>query len=200
MLLHLIRHGETDWNVIRRVQGQMESRLTERGRQQARDLAGLLQTCPIDHIYCSSSRRARETAAILFEAVQDQIRFRDELREIHLGPWEGKMYAELETSFPVAYNQFWNQPHRFAVDGAETFAQLQQRGLGAIDSIFRESDGRETAIVSHGALLKAILCHFEGRELARLWEPPGLHNCAHSIIELESGTRGRILRYAGEDI
>ncbi|MEX0619383.1 MAG: histidine phosphatase family protein [Pseudohongiellaceae bacterium] len=200
MLLHLIRHGQTDWNEERRVQGQSESRLTALGRKQAQELSVALQDHAIERVYCSSSLRARETAELAFTGLALPIDFLESLREIHLGPWEGKLYDEVEVSDPQGFYHFWNAPDLFAVAGAESFAELQQRGLAAIRQIVRGNACSTAAVVSHGALIKALLCHFEGRELCYLWERPHLPNCAHSIVEVTSNGSGRILRYAGSDV
>ncbi|MCB1670292.1 MAG: histidine phosphatase family protein [Gammaproteobacteria bacterium] len=199
MLVHLIRHGETDWNAVRRVQGQKESQLSPLGRQQALQLAAQLATFPISRVYCSSSIRTRETAAILFRERSLETSYHDSLREIHLGPWEGSYYDDLAARDPEQFHNFWHCPDRFAVTGAETFQQLQLRGMQALESITDPLEQDEIAIVSHGALLKAMLCHFEGRHLSRLWEPPRMANCAHSILQLDAPGRGQILQYAGVD-
>lgn len=199
MRLHLIRHGETDWNAMRRVQGQMESRLTEAGRQQATELAPQLRQFAIDRVVCSTSIRARETADILFGAYQLPVQYEDNLREIHLGPWEGNLYDDLAEQDPEQFHNFWNEPDRFSLAGAETFHQLQQRGVDAVKKIVARATEENVAIVSHGALIKSVLCHFEQRPLAKLWDPPRMHNCAHSIMEFDRDGHTRIVRYAGEN-
>ena len=199
MRLHFIRHGETNWNAIRRVQGQMESQLTALGKRQAEELADQLQTYSINQVYCSSSVRTRETADILFRASQLPIKYQDNLREIHLGPWEGNLYDDLAQQNPEQFHNFWNEPHQFSLAGAESFWQLQQRGVDAVREIVEQPTGNDIAIVSHGALIKSILCHFENRPLSMLWEPPKMHNCAHSIMEFDNEGRGQIVQYAGID-
>lgn len=199
MRLHLIRHGETDWNAIRRIQGQSESTLSDNGKQQAEKLAGLLNDIAIARVFCSSSVRTRETAAILFQQSSPEFQFLDELREIHLGPWEGRLYDDIEMETPVDFGHFWHQPHLFNVKGAETFAQLQNRAIKTVTSICREFTEEDIAIVSHGALIKTILCHYEEKPLSKLWDPPHMHNCAHSILELDCEAKGEIIRYAGID-
>lgn len=197
MLIHLIRHGETDWNAMRRVQGQMESALSENGRRQAAELGKQLRQLEIGRIFCSSSQRTRETAGLLFPDTTLDVQYQDDLREIHLGPWEGNLYEDLELQDPDQFFYFWNEPHRFSLDGAETFQQLQERGVEAIRAICAQSENQQVAVVSHGALIKAILCHYESRPLARLWEPPKMHNCAHSVLEVDRNADGRIIQYAG---
>ncbi len=197
MRIHLIRHGQTNWNKEKRVQGHSESTLTEQGQQQARDLAITLQQYPISNVFCSSSIRTRQTSELLFEQRPVQTHYHDELREIFLGPWEGKLQSEIRNLFPEQFENFWNAPHRFAQDDAESFEDVQQRGLTILKQIL-SNPYEEVAIVSHGVIIKAILCHLDNRPIAQLWEPPIMHNCAHSIIVKDSHeVAPRITQFAG---
>jgi len=196
MQLHLIRHGQTDWNEERRVQGQSESRLTEMGIQQAQQLGAKLRHLEFDQVYCSSSLRTRQTAEHVFSHTDHAVEFMDELREIHLGPWEGNLYDDVESSCPDSFKHFWNEPHLFNVSGAETFYDLQQRAISMIEKIATEQPRKQIAIVSHGALIKSVLCHVENLPMEQLWTPPNMHNCAHSIIEFETVGIRRITQYA----
>ena len=206
MEIHLIRHGETNWNRARRVQGQSESQLTDLGIQQARDLGQRIAHLEFDTIYCSSSQRTRQTAEHAFPASTVEINFLDELREIFLGPWEGQLYEELAVSDPESHRHFWEQPHLFQVNGAESFFELQQRAIDAVEGIktthqTKPMSSRKVAIVSHGALIKSYLCHVEGRSMEQLWEPPRMHNCAHSIVTCsgdDDTSSATILQYADQ--
>lgn len=204
MELHLIRHGETDWNKERRIQGQSESQLTALGIQQAKELGQRLADIEFDRIYCSSSKRTRQTAEHAFAGSDTEIVYLDALREIFLGPWEGHLYEELAVREPESHQHFWQQPHLFRVEGAENFFELQQRAVDAIARIEadHESDSpgeRKIALVSHGALIKAYLCHVEGLSMEQLWKPPRMHNCAHSIVRF-SAREASILQYADQII
>ncbi len=199
--LHFIRHGETDWNAEGRIQGQKESVLSEQGRRQAADLRQRLRHCNFDRIYSSTSQRARQTAEIAFGHLPGQVTFLDSLREIYLARWEGYLYAEIEASDPEAIFAFRNTPHEFNVEGAETFHDLQQRALTAVANIIDECAGQSVVIVSHGAWIKSVISHYEGRPLSRFWEPPRMHNCCHSIVHIPvNGDQPRILRYADTDL
>ncbi len=200
MHIHLFRHGQTDWNAERRIQGQSESRLTELGIDQARALRARIEHLHFDHVFCSSSLRTRETAEHAFAHWTHTINYMDAFREIDLGPWEGKLYAEIEIEQPHSYRHFWEQPHLFQVDGAETFAQLQQRGLNALHQIKSELQDGHVAVVSHGALIKSLLCHFQNQPLSNLWAPPAMHNCAHSIMKLLDDGTAKIIQYADQVI
>ena len=205
MRIHLIRHGQTNWNKERRVQGQSESILTAEGREQAANLRPAMAECGIGKVYCSSSIRTRETAAILFAGTDVDIEYSDALREIFLGPWEGSLYADMEQKFPQSFADFWRRPNVFSLADAETFVQTQHRGMRELRRIVAEDAASNVAIISHGVLIKSILCHVEDRPLARLWEPPEMYNCSHSIVEMtRNGTMGdvalQIKRYAGLDM
>lgn len=200
MHIHLFRHGQTDWNAERRVQGQSESRLTELGIEQAKALRSRIEHLPFDHVFCSSSLRTRQTAEHAFAHWSHTINYMDSFREIDLGPWEGKLYAEIEVEQPDSYRHFWEAPHLFQVTGAETFAQLQQRGLSALLQIKSELKDGHIAIVSHGALIKSLLCHFQNQPLSKLWAPPAMHNCAHSIVKLQEDGTAQIIQNADQVI
>ncbi|MEX0740265.1 MAG: histidine phosphatase family protein [Pseudohongiella sp.] len=196
--VHLIRHGETNWNKERRAQGQQESVLTQTGKAQAQALASTLADSDIHQVYCSSSVRTRETAAIAFAERDLPIVYCDQLREIHMGPWEGRLYDDLRQEYPEQFDAFWNRPDCFLLDGAETFEQVQRRAIARLNSILAESSARSIAIVSHGLLIKTILSYVEQRPLARVWEPPAMHNCALSTIEIHDNGNQRITLYANQ--
>ena len=200
MELHLIRHGQTDWNEERRVQGQSESRLTDLGIKQATELGERIQHLHFDHVICSSSVRTRQTADHVFTHNNYQIDYLDSLREIHLGPWEGHLYDDIANSDPESFHNFWEAPHLFDVDGAETFFELQERAMAAIQNLVTLFQQKHVALISHGALIKTILCHIENRPMSELWTPPHMHNCAHSIIEFTSEGIGRITQYADQPV
>ncbi len=196
MRLHIIRHGQTDWNEERRVQGQSDSQLTELGIQQAKELGERIGDYRYDQVFCSSSLRTRQTAEHVFGADSYNIEYMDSLREIHLGPWEGHLYDDIAAQQPDSFNHFWQEPHLFDVEGAESFFDLQQRAVDTVRDIASKFHQREVAIVSHGALIKSYLCHLQDKPLRELWAPPQMHNCAHSIVELNSDGSGHIVQYA----
>lgn len=201
LTVHLIRHGETNWNKEKRVQGRSESTLTPKGKAQAAKLGMALQKHRIARVYCSSSVRTRETADILFADTTVETEYRDDLREIHLGSWEGSLQTEIQARDPDRFAHFWTQPELFNLSGAESFQDVQTRGVNAFRQILQTQEAEEIAIVSHGVIIKSILCHLEGRSLEKLWEPPVMHNCAHSIVEIHpgatpGGTIAHIRQYA----
>ncbi|MCW8196559.1 histidine phosphatase family protein [Proteobacteria bacterium 005FR1] len=195
--IHLVRHGQTNWNVERRIQGQTESSLTPMGIEQAREVAKQLQNVKFDRAYSSSSERARDTARYILEHHEVDLELRDNLREIFLGEWEGQLYDEVKLSHPEHHQHFWEDPSLFALAGAESFHDLQARAIEAVEEIIRENEGRTVLVVSHGAFIKALLSHYEGRHLSQFWHPPKMTNCCHSIMERGPDGTSVICQYAG---
>ncbi len=200
MELHIFRHGQTNWNVERRVQGQSESQLTDLGIKQAQELSERIRHLDFDQVFCSSSVRTRQTAEHIFEHTDHDVQYLDSLREIFLGPWEGHLYNEIAVQDPDSYRHFWEEPHLFNVEGAESFSNLQKRAVETVGEIAAGHPQQKIALVSHGALIKSFLCHLEKRPLSELWAPPQMHNCAHSIVNLDAEGSGIILQYADQSV
>ena len=196
MELHLIRHGQTNWNEERRAQGQSESKLTKKGKEQALALKEKISHITFDQIFCSSSLRTRQTAELIFPNQALNIEYLDSLKEIFLGSWEGRLYKDIEVANPESHNHFWEEPHLFDLRGAETFYQLQERAVSTVQKIAKNSTSKKVVIVSHGALIKSLLCDAERKPIKELWSPPRMHNCAHSIIVYKEETPQKILQYA----
>jgi len=196
MKLHLIRHGQTNWNAEGRIQGQSESELDSTGKQQAEARRSSVEALNVDAIYSSSSLRTRQTTDILTENINLPVTYLDSLREIFLGPWETQLWEDIEPQYSDLALAFRQEPQRFDLRGAESYHALQARGVGAIESIVaQESLNTDVLVVSHGALLLACLAHYAGIDLSQLWlEAPD--NCSHSLLEVCADGQ-RIVRSVG---
>ena len=106
----LIRHGESIWNQERRIQGNLDPDLSDRGRAQAELLAERLKGRPFAALYTSPLRRALDTATILGESAGLAPRSIDGLREIRLGEWEGKTATEIRTASGDLYDRWLDRP------------------------------------------------------------------------------------------
>jgi len=198
MRLHLIRHGQTDWNAIRRIQGQSESHLDATGERQAVELGERLADVPLHGAWVSSAQRTRETAERVLAGRDLPVHFRDDLREMRLGRWETLMWPDIEVDEPDEVARYRAFDERFQVEGAERLAEMQQRGIDAIADIVaterRAGTGeqQQIAIVSHGFLLRAILADMLGRPLTDFAGLAGLPNCAHSIVDIGATGETRV--------
>src|SRR5207342_1497898 len=121
----MVRHGETDWNRENRFQGHADPPLNDRGRSQARTLAGEFDAEAFDAVYSSPLHRASETASILVAARAVEVKLSDALREVDVGSWSGLTRAEVERRHPAGYQRWLEYGHGW--DDGETYDELGRR-------------------------------------------------------------------------
>lgn len=184
--IYLIRHGQTEWNVQRRMQGRMDSPLTEEGILNAERLAPALPQ--MDAIYCSPAGRAHRTAELVFGNVPFQ--FEERLQEIDMGDWEGRLQAELDVEAPGDHRAFWEQPHRYHRSTGETYADVAERSIACFHEIAARHPNERIAVVSHTIVIRSILFSIEPREPADFWAAPAIYPTSVSVIEHEGGNFG----------
>lgn len=194
--IHIVRHGETEWNVKGKLQGHKDSPLTQLGKAQAHKVKSSI-TEQIDIAYSSPSKRAIETAQIILNGTNQHIKTTPELKEINLGIWEGKQKKEVEEEYPAEYKTFWTNPSKFSLDQAETFEHLQDRAIKAVLKILKIEDGKTVLLVSHHTTIKVILSYFENRPIDKIWDPPFVGNGSHSIVEKACDGQVKIVSYSG---
>lgn len=179
---YLVRHGESEWNHQKRVQGQQNTLLTEKGRLQAKKTASRLLNENIDAIYSSDLKRASETAGIIGNVLDLNVTPLKCLREIFFGPWEGQNFELLDKKYEEEHKLWLMEPHKFNIEGAETLYQLQKRAMSGINKILDKDIGKDILIVSHGATLKTIVLGLLDMEL-KYFNKLTLGNASISIIE-----------------
>lgn len=193
MRLHIVRHGQTDWNATRRIQGQLDSQLDALGKQQAIERGADFTHMKLAGVYSSSSLRTRQTTDLLLGQRDDLVTFRDDLREVRLGVWQGHYWADIEAQYPELVEAHAKASPDFDVEGAEKSEEVQRRGVTAIESIImahkNAAPESDILIVSHGAIMKTILAHYANIALSELHTLPSLPNCAHCIIESKANQR-----------
>lgn len=160
MEIYLVRHGQTDWNLAGKIQGHADIALNDTGRAQAESVAEYLAEKEVDEIYCSSMKRAVETASILAERLGKPAYMTDGLREMGYGVCEGLTMKEIEEQFPQELAAWHQNPleFRFSGEGSETGWEVLQRAYGSWRQIVQRAKGN-IVIVSHGATLR-ILLHY----------------------------------------
>lgn len=192
--LYLTRHGQTEWNVAKKLQGHKDSPLTEMGILHAQWLADSMSQISLDSIYSSSSVRAVKTTEILRGGRTISITPDDDLREINIGSWEGKDISTIESTFPDEHYAFWNTPHLYTpANNGESFYDLQKRVLPRIQRIVQTNAGKSILIVTHAATLKLIMTYFNGRPLSEVWTPPIVHSTALCKVIIEGDQFNTVL-------
>lgn len=168
--LILIRHGETDWNIEGRWQGQADVALNQTGWSQAEDMARTLETVGVSAIYSSDLLRARQTAQVLADATGVPLKIDHRLREIHQGEWQGLLISEIQARYAQAYQERQRDPLGIAPPGGETAAQVRQRVVSATQAILRQHPDETVAVVSHGFALAVLIAHLRGEPFERVWD------------------------------
>lgn len=148
--LYLIRHGETAWNVEKRMQGHGGVGLNARGRQQAMRTAHRLNGQHFDALYTSDLDRARETAQIIGEELRLAPQVDERLRERDQGEWSGMRLVDVSREYGELFDQVNASPANVAPPGGEDFYQVAERIEEALNEIARRHPGQRVVIVSHG--------------------------------------------------
>ena len=157
MKLLLIRHGQTDWNLLEKYQGQTDIALSGEGIRQADLLAQNFPVDTLDIIYTSDLQRAVMTAERLAEKFSAPLYADKALRELNFGAWEGLTYQEIAERWPQEVKNLFGAPEKLQIPEGETFLMLQRRAMDKINEIRAENEGKNVAVVAHGAISKAIL-------------------------------------------
>lgn len=186
-IVYLVRHGETLWNTMKRIQGWSDSPLTDKGIYEAKLLAKRMENVHIDAIYSSSSGRAFKTAEVVKGTRTVQVIPNDNLREINLGKWEGKDQEILKEEYSEEYVNFWTKPHLFKPIGGESFLEVQKRVTSEINKIVLENENKVVLIVAHTVAIKVALAYYENRPMSQLWDPPHIKHTSLSRVDFNDG-------------
>ncbi len=184
--LLLIRHGQTDWNVARRIQGHTDVPLNDTGREQATLLAPALAQLhlrqPFDALYCSDLQRALQTAAPAAAALALPVTQDARLRERHYGVLEGLDSAEQMRKFPEETRLLLARDPDYTLPGGESRNTFFSRVLQALREIAARHGGQRILVVTHGGALDAAYRAAAGLapDTRRSW--PLLNASLNSII------------------
>jgi broad specificity phosphatase PhoE len=164
-VIWLARHGETAYNAERRFQGQGAVPLSERGREQARELAEQAVEGGFASLWSSPLPRAWETAEIVAERLALPIAEDDRLMETDTGEWTDRTFAEVEAEFPERFAGWVAGEPGFAFPGGESFAEQQARVTAALADI-RAAGPLPALVVCHRNTIRLALEHAQGRRLS----------------------------------
>ncbi len=156
--LVLVRHGETEWNRDRRIQGHTDIALSAVGHEQARRVSARLAREPIQAIYASDLLRATESAAPLGAALSLPVHTTPLLREVGFGAWEGLTISEVEARWPDEYAAWREDSVRHRPPDGELIEELQRRTLAAVAEILTAHPGERVVVFAHGGSVKATVC------------------------------------------
>jgi probable phosphoglycerate mutase len=191
MDIYLIRHGETDWNKVKRLQGVTDIPLNAYGIELAEQAAEGLRDVPFDRIYSSPLIRARKTAEIIRRDRKIPIILTDGLLEISFGEYEGLTFLPDQYNIPQpGFRKFFDDPEHYDTPpGGESLIHLRQRTSSFVREIMDEPDNENRTILmaSHGAAIRGILSGLQNLPIANFWEGPVHKNCGVTKLHVEHG-------------
>ncbi|MEV0948454.1 histidine phosphatase family protein [Rhodococcus sp. NPDC049939] len=156
--LILLRHGQTEYNADNRMQGQLDTGLTDLGRAQARTAASVLvERGPIS-VVSSDLRRAYDTAVVVGDNAGLPVQIDARLRETHLGDWQGLTHREVDRRSPGA-RVTWRNDATWAPPGGESRVDVARRSAPVIAELIEKYEGwsdQPVVLVAHGGLIAAL--------------------------------------------
>jgi probable phosphoglycerate mutase len=187
--LVLWRHGETDYNANRRMQGHLDSALTAVGWRQARFAVAALARFDPALVVASDLRRARDTASVFTEASGVDMRIDKRLRETNLGQWQGKTAEEVDALWPGARTT-WQHDSTWAPPDGETRVEVAQRAGELVAELDEEID--ETALLcAHGGLITALVGGLLDLPVTAWPQLGGIGNCHWTVLSRREDGDGR---------
>lgn len=194
MIVYMMRHGETDWNVKHLFQGRTDIPLNENGRKVAEWTREGLKSVPFNYAFCSPLSRAKETAQIVLEGHDIELVEDERLIEMGFGEYEATSMQNPDSDIEI----FFQNPERYQdKKGVESFEQVLNRAKNFWDGLTTNSKYADSTILvaTHGAMLRGLIGALKGFEVKDFWKG-GIHkNCGMTIVEIH-GQEQRFLQEA----
>ena len=191
MKLYLIRHGETDLNKQKRLQGKLDIELNDYGRKLAHMTAAGLKDVEFHIAFTSPLKRAKETAQIIIGNRNIPLIEETRIAEIGFGVYEGHCYEGENCDISDSeFINFFQHPERYCPpENGETFEEIIERTGAFWNELIssREYENKTILIATHGCALKAILANANHIPVAKIWGESLNKNCAVTILDVKNG-------------
>ncbi|MGI5131730.1 histidine phosphatase family protein [Pseudonocardia sp. CA-107938] len=182
--LVLLRHGQTEHNVAGRMQGHVDSVLTELGREQAAAVAPTVAGLRPDRLVSSDLSRAVDTAELISAATGLPLKLDPRLRETHLGEWQGLTVDDIEAAWPGAIAH-WRADPEWAPPGGESRLEVVRRSRPVVEELDEElAGGPDTTVVlvAHGGLIAGLVCGLLALPTTAWPSVGGIGNCKWATL------------------
>ncbi len=163
--IYLIRHTQAEGNVYHAMQGHWDGDVTALGLRQLDALAERFRGVKLDALYSSDLKRAMLTADAIRRFQTMELHTVFDLREINVGPWEARFFADVLHEQPREAELFLRRAEDFYLPGAERYDDVRRRASAALEAIARKNEGRTVGVVSHGVTIRCLLSHMLGKSL-----------------------------------
>lgn len=191
MDIYLIRHGETDWNKVKRLQGITDIPLNAYGIELAEKTAEGLKDVPFDRIYTSPLIRAYKTAEIIRRDRPIEIIPTEGLLEISFGDYEGLTYLPEKYNIPKpGFRKFFDDPEHYDTPpNGESLSHLRERTSSFVRGVMNDPANEDLTILmaAHGAAIRGILSGLQNLPISQFWSGPVHKNCGVTKLRSEHG-------------
>ena len=193
--LYIVRHGETEWNVIKRFQGQLNTPLTEKGMEKLRKTGKKLENVLFDEVYTSELGRTVASAEIIlnenrgYKNKKRELKKLAELNEVYFGVWQGLTYEEVFLKYPEeADNYFYNVKNYNAENvEAENLKDALERFLKGINKILNRHKSGNILVVTHGTVFEMFINYVENNSIFDIDERTLMGNGDYKVFSYKDG-------------
>ncbi len=183
--IYLTRHGETEWNKLRRFQGHKDSELTDKGVMAAELLSDRIEDIDLDCIVASPLKRAYRTAEIVRGSKQIDIETHDGFKEINLGDFEGMSWDEIMEGHGAVIDKIKSDPFKYGYPNGESLFQFYERVQNAFKEVIGKCRGKKVLIVAHGGTIKCIESYIRKLKIHNDWMGTVVSNCSLSCFDVD---------------
>ena len=180
IMIYLLRHGEIKGASTKRFIGQTDVGLSQAGLDQAASWQKYFSHIHLDHVFASPLSRTVDTAKIVSGRTGDALIRVNAFKEIHLGEWDGKPFAEIKRVFPDQWEERGKDLTGYRPPGGESFHDLSRRVMPAFNKISLENSGN-ILMVAHAGVNRMILCSLLNKNLQDLFTIPQAYGCLNTI-------------------
>ena len=193
--LYIVRHGETEWNVIKRFQGQLNTPLTEKGMEKLRETGKNLENVMFEEIYTSELERTVNSAEIIlnenrgYKNKKMELKKLAELNEVYFGVWQGLKYEEVFLKYPEEANNYFYNVKNYNAENveAENLKDALKRFLRGINKILDSHKSGNILVVTHGTVFEMFINYVENSSIFDIDERTLMGNGDYKIFSYEDG-------------
>ncbi|WP_055073873.1 histidine phosphatase family protein [Pseudanabaena sp. 'Roaring Creek'] len=194
--LYLLRHGETTYSITGGYCGELDPDLTDNGVKMAIAFGKAHQAIAWDAVFVSPMKRTIATAKPLCEAIGAEMQFREGLKELRYGKWEGLSNEFVRENYKDDYLRWLSEPAWNPPTGGETAVQLASRASLVVAEIQEIYPSGNVLVVSHKATIRVILCNLLGIDLGRYRDRIDVPAASLSVVQF--GALGPMLKVLGD--
>lgn len=191
MNIYVVRHGKTDWNTVKRLQGRSDTDLNQEGIEAAIRTGEALKDIPFDIAFTSPLKRAKETAELILQSRQVPVIEDERIIEISFGEYEGLISDPKHYEIPdKEFRNFFEHPENYHTPpGGESLTELGERTKDFMEDIMsrKELSGKTILVASHGCATRGILNSIRTFPIEDFWHGGVPKNCSVALIEVKDG-------------